>query len=270
MTEFSYQTWRENPFRLVSLMELLRLNAGAFCRLTNLLGQLAFRGPIRNALPLQKEIEDLVQLVEIDIVSESEKLGLRSVVQQLKRISQYSGSSPGASEKLQEFYRELYRRIEDELETNVFLGVPFGKASYYEQKEPLFGPDVIAKFSARISEDVSEAGKCFALNRYTATVFHLMRVMEAALQAFGTKLGIALTANKYWQNILDEVDKAIKSMDHKLPLTKSYAGIAAHLYAVKVAWRNEVMHPKETYTEEEAGDIIRNVKAFMVNLAQVM
>ena len=37
--------------------------------------------------------------------------------------------------------------------------------------------------------------------------------------------------------------------------TKKYAAISSNLYHVKLAWRNEVMHPKQTYTEEEALEV---------------
>jgi hypothetical protein len=46
--------------------------------------------------------------------------------------------------------------------------------------------------------------------------------------------------------------------------------VAANLYAVKLAWRNEVMHPNDKYTLEEAGDLIRLVKVFMGQLATVV
>jgi hypothetical protein len=46
-------------------------------------------------------------------------------------------------------------------------------------------------------------------------------------------------------------------MDAKQLSTKAYAEAASHLYNVKVAWRNEVMHPKQTYTFEEAEDDLR-------------
>jgi hypothetical protein len=48
------------------------------------------------------------------------------------------------------------------------------------------------------------------------------------------------------------------------------ASVAANLYAVKLAWRNEVMHPKQTYTEEEAVALGTAVKAFMTDLLGVI
>jgi hypothetical protein len=39
-------------------------------------------------------------------------------------------------------------------------------------------------------EDADEAGKCFAVGRYTACVFHLMRIMERCVQKMGRDLGV--------------------------------------------------------------------------------
>jgi len=108
------------------------------------------------------------------------------------------------------------------------------------------------------------------LRRPTSAVFHLMRIMELGVQSFGAKLGISLVQEKNWQNILDEVNKSIRARDHKLPETKQYAEATSHLYNVKVAWRNEVMHPKQTYTDEEAGKIFNNVNTFIGDLADLI
>jgi hypothetical protein len=167
--------------------------------------------------------------------------------------------------------QELKSRIRDELEEGYFLHMNNGEAQLIADKEP-FGKEATAKFGAL--DDIVEASKCLGFGRTTACVFHLMRTMELALQKFGDKLGIVLIDSrgkeKQWQNILDEVNKAIKGMDQNLPATKVYAGISALLYNVKLAWRNEVMHPKETYTEQEAHSLFRAVKDFMVELSSVL
>jgi hypothetical protein len=59
-------------------------------------------------------------------------------------------------------------------------------------------------------------------------------------------------------------------MDHKKAKTKKLAEIASHLYNVKVAWRNEVMHPKQTYTEEEAEMLLKQVAAFLQGLGNIL
>ena len=141
--------------------------------------------------------------------------------------------------------------------------------NFYDQKEPLFGKQVEDKFS-NMSEDISEAGKCIALSRSTASVFHLMRIMEIAVQEFGDKLGVKLVKETNWQVILDQINAAIKKMDSKDKKTVAYAQATSHLYNVKISWRNNVMHPKQTYTPEEARTIFDNVKAFVCNIVEII
>ena len=121
-----------------------------------------------------------------------------------------------------------------------------------------------------MSEDLSEAGKCLSLGRSTAAVFHLMRVMEIAVQLFGSAIGVQLASEKNWQNILDDINKKIKSLDQKQQKTKQYAEAASYLYNVKLAWRNEVMHPKQTYTHEEGKSIFAAVGMFLKDLVMLL
>lgn len=162
---------------------------------------------------------------------------------------------------------ELDRRIRDEMGTRLFMFVPSDMAKFYDKKE-LFGPDVNAAFPS-VQFDVVEAGNCYAAGRATACVFHLMRIMEIGVQEFGTRLGVSLVNEKNWQNILDEINKAIKGLPPKDPKTVEKSEAAANLYSVKLAWRNQVMHPKGIYTLEEAKNLINLVGVFMRQLAKL-
>jgi hypothetical protein len=161
----------------------------------------------------------------------------------------------------------LQTTITDELTGRLFMYLPPERAAFYDRPE-LLGKEVNAKFPS-IQFDVVEAGNCYAAGRGTAVVFHLMRMMETGVQAFGTKLGVALADEKNWQNILDEIDKAIRALP-KTPESVKMSQASANLYAVKLAWRNEVMHPKDTYTLEEADNLIRQVRIFMEQLATII
>jgi hypothetical protein len=55
------------------------------------------------------------------------------------------------------------------------------KSEYFEPKQP-FGADFELKFPLAVYE-VEESGKCIALSRDTASVLHLMRVMEIGIRA---------------------------------------------------------------------------------------
>ena len=159
-------------------------------------------------------------------------------------------------------FDRVFERLWDELESGGhFFYVPIKRAAWFDVKEP-FGPTVSKKFP-KLSEDIeASSDKCYACGRYTACVFHLMRVMEVAVQRFGKKLKVAQTQSLAWQNILDQINAAIKSLPQKSARTKKFASIAGHLYNVKLAWRNEVMHPKATYTKEEAEALLTQVRSF--------
>jgi hypothetical protein len=164
---------------------------------------------------------------------------------------------------------ELVNRLADECERLHFLCLSDAEQRLYAPEAPLFGEEVEAKLPL-IAEDTAEAGRCLSLSRPTACVFHLMRIMEVATQKLGDALGITLVDQKNWQNILDETNKAIKQLDQKQAKTKALAEVSAHLYGVKIAWRNEVMHPKQTYTVEEADAIFRHVNSFMRELVGIL
>ena len=157
--------------------------------------------------------------------------------------------------------------IRREMSIVQFFYMPSSEADFYEKPE-LFGKKVNARFP-KIQFDMIEAGNCFAMGRGTACVFHLMRIMEIGVQEFGAALGVTLTGQKNWQNILDEINKAIKVLP-KSPKTVAMSEAAANLYSVKLAWRNEVMHPNDFYTTAEAKNLIGQVKLFMGQLVAII
>jgi len=277
--------WDLNPYRLVSwwdmerlsgqkltavlaILERIRCDVATHPNPTGIDREFDFSGR-RNEYGTQprEQVEQAMRSIEMSL----EEMGLAVSRKLLFEIRNRIGATRHLSMSGPEIVAsidEVERRIRDELDSELFVHVSSSAASFFESASP-FGQKVEAKFPT-ISEDVSEACMCIALERFTACVFHLMRVMELLVQTFGTAIGVSLVATKNWQNILDEANKAIKAMDAKQPKTKLYAEIAAHLYAVKLAWRNEVMHPKATYTGEEARRIFESVKVFAESLAETI
>lgn len=211
---------------------------------------------------LSEELEEYPRVGPLDELLHS---SLRPQFERVTRII----TKPGCTvSEIQQAATELSNRMHDALVEQQFLHVSPELAKLYT-KQQLFGSEVEAKFP-QMSEDIAEAGKCLALQRGTATVFHLMRVMEIAVRQFGDKLGITLVSDKNWHNILDEINKAVKALDQKAPQTKAFAQASAHLYNVKLCWRNEVMHPKQTYTAAEATALFGAVDTFIRDLAELL
>jgi hypothetical protein len=170
----------------------------------------------------------------------------------------------------------LNERIVDELGERKFLFVLQQKEKYYSQTE-IFGVDVGKKFP-KISEDVTRAGSCYALGQNTACVFHLMRAMEHCVQRFGRKLKISIDpTRKNWYEIMEHVNGQIKAMpggssSSKAQVAKKqkYAMAASRLDHVRIVWRNDVMHPKSTYDDQEALEVLTSVGEFLKSAAALV
>jgi hypothetical protein len=160
-------------------------------------------------------------------------------------------------------------RLQDEIKSQYFF--------HLDQKDVPFyvGEGLVAEKFGWAIEDMSEAGKCLALQRSTACIFHLMRVLERAVQAFGKKLKVKIDVHaETWHQIMLHVNKEVQALPSKTAAQRKkksgYAEAAAHLQSVRIAWRNEVMHPKQTYTRDEAYEVFNATKTFMAYLAGVL
>ena len=167
--------------------------------------------------------------------------------------------------------KHLRERLRDELESEYFLHVSRADRQFYGQPEG-FGSEVAAKFPTG-TEDVEGAGNCLALGQPTASVFHLMRLVELGVRALAKKLKVKSIDPdmENWNTITDHIDKAIRSLPAKTKANKlrkvALAGVSGHLNVVRISTRNEVMHPKKTYTQEEARDLFQATRLFMHHLA---
>jgi hypothetical protein len=165
--------------------------------------------------------------------------------------------------------KEIENRITDELEHRLFLYVPSERVLYYEAVD-LFGPDVRAIFPS-IGYDLEEAGKCLALSRGTAAVFHLMRIMETLLKHLGKLLSIPYAPS--WESYIKQITSKIAAKHRTKGVRWKrdepfFMDILGDLQSVKIAWRNPTMHVRSKYTLEEAEDIFRAVRTFAQRLAE--
>ena len=191
--------------------------------------------------------------------------------------SEYADFYQDREKNFPSYKREhLSDRVVDELKEREFVHIDSEKIKYYKKLE-LFGPVVGEKFP-KLIEDISSSGTCYALGQHTACVFHLMRVMENCVQRLGKKLKVSIdTRTKSWHQIMMHVHKQIEQMPggKKANVAQNnkknnLAAAAARLDHVRISWRNDVMHPKDTYDEEQALEVLTSVGAFLKSVAPLL
>jgi hypothetical protein len=153
-----------------------------------------------------------------------------------------------------------------EMSTMVYVRIARARREQYEQKTPLFGADVRDAFPSA-AHDISEAGKCLAFGRGTATVFHLVRGVEFALQALvrAQNAVMPIGTSRTWGTMLRAIQDTLPTPPNPPNVFAQEA--MAHMRTIKNAWRDQTMHTESVYTEQEAQTIFDAVGALMRHLA---
>jgi hypothetical protein len=174
--------------------------------------------------------------------------------------SAYQKTAPKAGE-LAGAIHECVHRLVDELTEPRFYAISPSKLEFIRPYPPFF-PYEVTSACPTANKDLSEAALCHAFERNTACVFHLMRALEIVLKAFAEKLGAGFEA-KNWGRILSSVEEKIGDSRNS-----EDAEVLVHLRNIKNAWRNSTMHVERDYDAEQAFDILRTTRNFMIHVAK--
>ena len=258
----------ENPHRLVSLWEMQKFYAATLTTITWDLNSLWTQ--IGKPDAISKITETLGALrVEVD------RLNWGDLSAQIDRfLRRLPGLDLNNFEVVASLFVELIGNVQHHLTRDLFLCIQKPKIDYLSRPRDIYGADVFASFPSA-AYDLTEAAQCFGLDRWTATVFHLMRSLEIALAVMGSVFGVSL-AHTNWAPAIEEIEKKVRDM-HKDPIWRAlpdykeqqefYAQAASHFEMLKGGWRNYTAHARGKYDEREAADIMTGVRAFMQKLA---
>lgn len=201
-----------------------------------------------------------------------EMLVVPSTADAVERLSKALDFRGNSYRHIEQLVRDVEMRLMDDLKRVNMVVLDQSRVHWFSDAESRFGTDVQSKFQSALFE-IDEAGKCFALDRWTASVFHLMRVMEINVQAVARCLRIpdpVKQSQRNWGHILKAVDEAIDAKKGNWAIAADeefFGGVHILLDRVRNHWRNATMHVENKYTEEEAKDILEAVFAFTRKLA---
>lgn len=177
-------------------------------------------------------------------------------------------------EELSILTRELCNGVMLDLTSAWFLMIPADHREKYVQANPPFGAEVSTAFP-NAAADIAAASRCYALDEWTASVFHLMRALEHGLRHFADVVGLGTDAmaHENWKNVIDQIEKKIREMEQekkspeKIERLKVLSAAAVQFRYFKDAWRNHVAHAHVHYDSHSGPKIWEHVRSFMQSLA---
>lgn len=216
-------------------------------------------------------------------------LRLRSAWKQLQTIHKRVKSGTCENVEFSQLIAELRRRILEDLDDRVFYCITDTAKidRFFKHNDGLLvAKKVDEVFDSQISErfgnsvdDLIEASKCYVAACYTASVFHMMRVVEVGVMEVA-QLARINDPKPSWGAVLSTIDKlAFRTEYANLPdAIKPHRDLLRELsnemHAIQYAWRNKVNHietklvPVAPIDQPIASEIMTAVQAFMRSLAE--
>ena len=165
--------------------------------------------------------------------------------------------------------KQLIGCIRAEATTKSAMILPPEKAALYSPDNPLWGGEIRNKFPSAIY-DIDEAAKCLALERPTAAVFHVMRVVEVAMKAISKCLGLQEPNNPNWGAYLKLIRDECESRGKSWTDWQLFQDIWQRIDSIKDAQRNTTLHVETIHTPEEAEFIFKATEGLMKKIADQM
>lgn len=157
------------------------------------------------------------------------------------------------------------------LANHFYYCYPAHKAQVFCNWQEEWGP-VCSSFPDAYA-DIFLGVDCWAMGHDTASVFHMMRVLELGLSWLAKEVGEEMGVDN-WHNVIDRIEKRIREAADTMPkgLEKStrlqfLSEAAKEFRYFKDGWRNYVSHNRGIYDEHQARSVLEHVKSFMLTLA---
>lgn len=168
----------------------------------------------------------------------------------------------------------ISHNFRNELSLRLIYAIDCKKGDYFEQRTPLFGLSVNANFPD-LAYDIDQAGKCYACELDTASAFHSLRCLEAAIRAIARCLGVpdpTKAKDRNWGEALKfikaEIDKRWPNAAAKMSGDgKEFDEIYGALHAIQNPYRNSTMHLDKKYTSADALYLLEMVKGLLTRVA---
>ncbi len=212
-------------------------------------------------------------LDEIEYTSET--CDLDALPDQIERVRAELKEPQCTYGEVGQLMNDLRLRMHDQLKRRLCLYIQPSRAGYYQNADSL-GAQLAGGYDDAF-DDAAEAYRCLALGRYTAAVFHSMRVLEVGLSKLAAHFGVDFSHSN-WHKIIEAVESRIRDMG-KDPTTRAadwqdqqerFSQCACSLMLLKNAWRNYTAHARGKFDDQEAIRVLDWVGSFMSGLYRLL
>ena len=260
----------EVPNGNLNLLDMLRIFAG-------------------NYITLGRRIEEVRALIDGHSSSGSppplgERMSIQTLLQEMSNLCSEIGLPvsqdlihrtmrthlPASAE-----FETVVAAISAELKTKIFLYVSSDRVSYVDRCRAEL-VTISDKFPRAILE-IEAACKCYAFGLGTPSVFHAMRATEIGVQVMARALGVLFPYPielAEWGKIVGEIEPKINAFKigarsaEKDAELKFYSEAASQFRHFNNGWRIRVSHARESYSDDDARDVIEHVVSFFKTLAE--
>lgn len=262
---------------VVSLLEMLDFYADTFVHALTQFGAFELR--------LGEEAQKLIKPHILNqLYAEIAGLGSDCVLHGFKSSAQQCGRIVESMERagktltcgqVRDELRDLRKRFEDDIKSELFLHLSLEEAELYRFPAKEW-QKVIERFP-KVQIDVEEGAKCFALNRYAASLFHVLLAAEYGVIELATLLGVA--GDRPGWGSLERLEKiTAKPYSSRSALEQEHSklleSVIPFAHSIKNQWRHKINHVDNKlvwidtdFSPQMARDIISAVRGFMDKLA---
>jgi hypothetical protein len=202
-----------------------------------------------------------------------------NLIQTQKRIQMFLEQLQPNYRNVSEIYADLeglHRSFVEEICLVNFVFIPTDKLKYFGTvgNGALFGVSVHNNFPLACA-DIKDAGDCLSADLHDAAAFHLLRAVETGLRSLARHLKVPFPKIPLdyvgWDGVVKAIDV---KLEKKIPTTRGPKKSAALKFKRDMlvdfkafeAPRNELLHGRLHYNEEEAVGLFNRVREFMQRL----
>ncbi len=276
------QPWVERPSGLLSWSDMERFSAEQFCLIAGWIERNAekYKQQAQKA-PTAKCSERVRIKLLANLKSLKSWCSLAGLHDSADAITAFIQKLPPDSEvtygEIGWQLKERAEGIQREMKRHLFLYVPEERSQFY--KSPLYKWELVIERFPSATNDIEEAAKCFALDRYAGAVFHMTRVVEHGVIEIGKLIDVK-DPRPGWRSVRIALERILQKTEYSklTALEKAHYRLLEQMFpamlSIERAWRDKISHVANDlillsgeFHPDVAEDIIDATRAFMRRLA---